>query len=70
MLFYLTIFIRFALIKKIMKEKILKILQENSIEIKNLDNILFDLEIFFANCDLTEAQRISALKIMSKISNG
>jgi hypothetical protein len=53
-----------------MKEKILKILQENSIEIKNLDNILFDLEIFFANCDLTEAQRISALKIMSKISNG
>lgn len=51
-----------------MEKKITDILIQNSIEIKDLNNIFNDLEIFFANTNLTEQEKIKLLKIISKIN--
>jgi hypothetical protein len=51
-----------------MDEKILKILNQNFIEIKNFDKISLDLELFFSNSNLDESQIIKLLKIISKLN--
>ena len=51
-----------------MKEKILEILKQNSIEIKNLDKIIEELELFFINSNLSNDERIKLLKIISKLN--
>jgi hypothetical protein len=51
-----------------MKEKILHMLSDNSIEIKNLDKIIVDLELFFSNSNLEDKQRIKLLQIISKLN--
>ena len=52
-----------------MKEKILQMLSENSIEIKNLDKIITELELFFTNSNLDDNQRVTLLKIISKLKS-
>jgi hypothetical protein len=51
-----------------MKEKIFQMLSENSIEIKNLDKIIVELELFFSNSNLDDIQRLKLLKIISKLN--
>jgi len=51
-----------------MKEKILEMLNKNSIEIKNLDKIIEELELFFINSNLSNDERIKLLKIISKLN--
>lgn len=51
-----------------MREKILQTLISNSIEIKNLDRIISELELFFVNSNLDENNRIKLLKIISKLN--
>ena len=51
-----------------MKEKILNMLSQNSIEIKNLDKIIFELEIFLANTNLSNEEQLKLLKIISKLN--
>jgi|688.fasta_scaffold244159_3 hypothetical protein len=51
-----------------MKEKIFQMLSENSIEIKNLDKIIVELELFFSNSNLDDVQRLKLLQIISKLN--
>ena len=51
-----------------MKEKILNMLSQNSIEINNLDKIILELEIFLANTNLSNEERLKLLKIISKLN--
>lgn len=51
-----------------MKEKIFQTLSENSIEIKNLDKIIVELELFFSNSNLDDVQRLKLLQIISKLN--
>lgn len=51
-----------------MREKILQMLSENSVEIKNLDKIIEELELFFTNSNLDDGQRLKLLQIISKLN--
>lgn len=51
-----------------MREKILQMLSENSVEIKNLDKIIEELELFFTNSNLDDSQRLKLLQIISKLN--